>query len=167
MSTTKLITYWIGDQIYGLPLLLAGEFYNTIQATRFDTGDPRLYGITHVRGGSAVVLDLRGSVNHEEGFRPRACDTLNGCEMIYMHADSQLCEEARAQKLVSFEEPTVLVVDRLANIQDVDKADIYPTPTNLTAPYYDGVFRIAHGDLIMLNYRNLIQSILSQVSEKN
>lgn len=166
----RLITYWVGEQIYGLPLLLVGEFYPSIQATRFDAGDPRIYGITHIRGGSAVVLDLRrvsGSSAEHGGIEDDQSVSLDGCDMIYIHAQDHLCEEARAQKLRAFTEPTVLAVDRLAAIRDVDRREMHTTPAHLDADFYEGVFETDCGDLILLNYANLIKSILEDVCELN
>lgn len=164
----RLITYWVGEQIYGLPLLLVGEFYPSIKSTRFDAGDPRIFGITHIRGGSAVVLDLRnvtGSLVGHCGIKDTGDGSLDGCDMIYIHADDHLCEEARKQNLRAFSEPTVLVVDRLAEIRDVDKREMHKTPAHLDADFYEGVFETDCGDLILLNYANLIKSILEDVCE--
>jgi len=166
----RLITYWVGEQTYGLPLLLVGEFYSSVQATRFDAGDSRIYGITHIRGGSAVVLDMRsvsGRTNGTVSQPNNHGNSFAGCDMVYIHSQDHLCEEARSQGLRAFDEPTVLVVDRLAGIRDVDRNDMHRTPAHLDADFYEGVFEIDCGDLIFLNYAKLVQSILTDVRELN
>lgn len=154
----RLITFWVGEQIYGIPLLLVGEFYRALETTHVDAGDHRIRGITHLRGGSAVVLNLRAITGADD------CESSNG-DMIYIHAEEFLCEEAKSQNLRSFEEPVVLMVDRLDAIHDVHPGEIHPTPAHLNDDYYLGVTESKHGDLIILNFNQLIHCILSDVQE--
>jgi len=155
----RLITFWVGEQIYGMPLLLVGEFCPSMQITPVEAVDDRILGISHLRETSAVVLNMQRVLHKTEHSSSPLKD------MIYVVPHASLCDEAQAQSLKSFDEPVVLAVDRLAEILDVDPSLMHPTPAHLSEDFYDGVFDTEGGDLILLNFSKLIDFLLLELTE--
>jgi len=159
VTTQRLVSFWVGEQIYAVPLLLVGEFGPTIQITPVDAVDERIEGIAHLRETSAVVISMRKILKATGGGQHVEDD------MIYIVPHDQLCDEAKKQNLSSFIEPIVLHVDRLANIINVNPNDMHPTPSHLVEPFYQGVFEIDGRDLILLDFSKLIDCLLTQLNE--
>ena len=158
----RIFTFWVGEQIYGMPLLLVGEFCPLMQFTEVEVGDPRIPGVAHVRGTTAVLLDMRrvlGTTTDEK--------TLSHRDRVFVLAQNELCEEGRNRNLKSYEEPIVLEIDRLGSILDVDMNDLHATPAHLTAEFYHGVFEMENGDLILLEYSKLIECLNNELKKAN
>ncbi len=155
----RIVSFWVGEQIYGVPLLIAGEFCPSMKISPVDAVDHRITGISHIRESSVVVLSMQKVLR---AFAPK-CN--HEKDTIYILPQESLCEEALARRLTSFEEPVVLEVDRLESIMDVDADDLHPTPAHLSEDFYDGVFDTAHGDLILINFTKLIDYLLTDLNE--
>jgi len=155
----RLISFWVGEQIYGMPLLLVGEFCPSMQVTPVAAVDARISGISHLRETSAVVLNMH------KVLKTTGQSQIASPDMIYVVSQNCLCEEALSKKLISYEEPVVLEVDRLASIMDVDPGEMHPAPAHLSETFYDGVFDTDAGDLILLNFPKLIECLLSELNE--
>jgi chemotaxis signal transduction protein len=155
----RLITFWVGEQIYGMPLLLVGEFGPSMQITPVESVDKRISGISHLRESSAVVLNMR-KVLKTSGSTEKSAS-----ELIYVVPQDMLCKEAHSRNLTSFAEPVVLEVDRLGNIIDCDRNEMHPTPAHLNEDFYDGVYDVESGDLILLNFTKLIDCLLYELNE--
>jgi len=150
----RIFTFCVGEQIYGLPLLLVGEFCPSMQLTPIEVGDERIPAVAHVRGITAVVLDMQkvlGSTSKTKASKQR--------DRIYILPQDQLCDEAIKRNVKSFEESIVLEVDRLETILDVDQQDLHPTPAHLNADFYHSVYETPNGDVILLEFTKLIDCI--------
>ena len=155
----KIVSFWVGEQIYGVPLLIVGEFCPSMQISPVVAVDDRITGISHIRESSVVVLSMQKTLGTNNATTSTATDT------IYILPEHDLCEEAIAQSLTSFEEPIAMEVDRLESIMLVDLADMHPTPAHLSEDFYDGVFDTAYGDLILINFTKLIEHLLTELRE--
>ena len=155
----RIVSFWVGEQIYGVPLLIVGEFCPSMQISPVEAVDARITGISHIRESSVVVLGMQRVLGTTSKTRSQAKDA------IYILPQHSLCEEALTRQLTSFEEPVVLEVDRLECIMDVDTDDMHPTPAHLSEDFYDGVFDTAHGDLILINFTKLIDYLLIELNE--
>jgi chemotaxis signal transduction protein len=156
----RIFTFWVGEQIYGMPLLLVGEFCPLMQFTDVEVGDPRVPGVAHVRGTTAVVLDMRrvlGTASDEVDRSKR--------DRIFVLPQNELCDEGRKHNLKTYEEPIVLEIDRLGSIMDIDMNDLHATPAHLTAEFYRGVFEMENGDLLLLEYSKLIECLNNELKK--
>jgi len=156
----RIFTFWVGEQIYGMPLLLVGEFCPLMQLTPIEVGDQRIPAVAHVRGLTSVVLDM----NHVLGSSAKSKVSI-AKDRIYILSQDQLCEEALKRNLTSFEESIVLEVDRLENIVEVDLQELHPTPAHLDEDFYQGVLETPNGDVILLEFTKLIESIVSDLKK--
>ncbi len=148
---SRLITFFVGEQAYGLPLLTAGEFCPTYEITPVAGVDERVRGVTHLRGVSTVVLDMRKILR----VPPRAAD-LPG-ESILILPQDELCHDANVHGLATFGEPVILEVDALDKIVDLSADFKHPTPSHLEEPFYDGIYETGQRDLIALDFGELIR----------
>ena len=156
----RIFTFWVGEQIYGMPLLLVGEFCPLMDVTPVEVGDSRIPSVAHVRGTTAVVLDMRNVL----GSKSKPVDPSKQ-DRVFILPQEQICDEGKQKQLRSFVEPVVLEIDRLGNIMDVDMADLHPTPAHLSADYYQGVFETDCGDLILLEFSTLIECLISELAK--
>lgn len=158
----RIFTFWVGEQFYGMPLLLVGEFCPSMHVTPVEVGDRRIPSVAHVRGTTAVVLDMRSVL----GSSSTALNPSKQ-ERVFILAQDQICEEGKQNQLKSYEEPIVLEIDRLGSIIEVDMEDLHPTPAHLTANYFQGVFQMDCGDLILLEFSTLIQYLVTELAKAN
>jgi len=156
----RIFTFLVGEQIYGMPLLLVGEFCPSMQLTPIEVGDQRIPAVAHVRGITAVVLDMNQVLGSSSQSKLQTVK-----DRIYILAQDQLCEEAIKRNLTSFEESVVLEVDRLENILEVDPQELHPTPAHLDEDFYHGVFETPNGDVILLDFTKLIECIVSDLKK--
>lgn len=158
----RIFTFWVGEQIYGMPLLLVGEFCPLMHVTPVEVGDRRIPSVAHVRGTTAVVLDMRAVL----GAAAKTVEPTKQ-DRVFVLAQDQICEEGKQIHLKSYEEPIVLEIDRLGSIVEVDMADLHPTPAHLTEDYYRGVFEMDCGDLILLEFSTLIECLITELAKAN
>ena len=156
----RIFTFLVGEQIYGMPLLLVGEFCPSMQLTPVEVGDQRIPAVAHVRGITAVVLDMNQVLGSSSQSKLQTVK-----DRIYILAQDQLCEEAIKRNLTSFEESVVLQVDRLENILEVDLQELHPTPAHLDEDFYHGVFETPNGDVILLDFTKLIECIVTDLKK--
>jgi len=156
----RIFTFWVGEQIYGLPLLLVGEFCPLMQVTPVEVGDSRIPGVAHVRGTTAVVLDMRRVL----GTTTETTEPIKK-DRVFVLSQDQICEEGRQNNLRTYEEPIVLEIDRLGGILDVDTDDLHATPAHLTEEFYRGVFEMESGDLILLEFSKLIECLIHDLKK--
>jgi len=155
----KMITFWVGGQMYCLPLLMIGEFCPSHTVTPVAGVDARIRGVAHLRGASTAVLDMRRIF----GLKPREVSTPTDTMLVLAQAD--LCEEAQRSQLVTFEEPVILEVDTLAEIVTLDDSKMHATPAHLDEPFYLGVYATPDRDLIALNFSKLISFLALDFQE--
>jgi len=156
----RIFTFWVGEQIYGMPLLMVGEFCPSMQLTTVEVGDGRIPSVAHVRGTTAVVLDMRKVL----GTTTQDSDPTQK-DRVFILAQDQLCEEGLNNNLKTYEEPIVLEMDRLGSILDVDLHELHPTPSHLTAEFYRGVIQIQSGDLILIDFSTLIECLAKELQK--
>jgi len=148
--TQRLITFFVGDQVYGLPLLIVGEFCPTYEITPVAGVDERVHGVTHLRGVSTVVLDMHKVLS----VAPRSKDATS--ESILILPESQLCSDAIGLGLTTYDEPIILEVDALDRIIDLSSSFKHSPPAHMNEPFYDGIYETGNRDLISLNLGELI-----------
>ncbi len=147
----SLITFFVGEQTYGLPLLTVGEFCPSYDVTPVAGVDARVRGVTHLRGVSTVILDMRKILR----VPPRRADEPS--ESILILPEPLLCNDAIVGGLATYDEPVILEVDSLDKIVDLSADFKHPTPSHLEEPFYDGIYETGHRDLIALNLGELIR----------
>ncbi len=152
----RIATFHVADGFYGIPVLLAEEFFRPVPVTPVPLADPRVEGLIHVRGKTATVLELRRCLDKPP--RPRGQPS----KMILLETEADLTAEARTQGIRSHEESVALRVDATGRILVVAPEAILPRPAHLAQECVSGLVRVEEGYLILLCVRTLIDSILAE-----
>lgn len=156
----QIISFHIADGLYGIPVLLAKEFFRPVPVTPVPLSDPRVEGLIHVRGKTATVLDLRRCL----GKPPRAEG--QSSKMILLEPENELTDEARELRIRAHEESVALHVDATGRIFSVPVADILPRPAHIEHECVEGIVRLEGGYLMVLGIRTLIDAILAEAARE-
>jgi purine-binding chemotaxis protein CheW len=117
-DTLELCTFWVGEQVYGLPVTEVQEVLGPQPLTPVPLAEPSVAGLTNLRGQLVTVLDLHlrlGTPAEESG--PPA---------------------ARPQLVVRTAHGNVSVlVDRVGDVIEVDVDRVDEAPPTITGPAAD------------------------------
>jgi chemotaxis signal transduction protein len=153
----QMVTFSVGEQMYCLPLLIVGQFCPVHTLSTVPGVDERIRGVTHLRGISTVVLDMRTV------FRQNAGVAADRSDSILVLAESDLCPHAREQALKTYHEPVILEVDELGDILSLDQTAMHPTPAHLHEPFYRGVYDAEHYNIIALDFAEIIGALIQDI----
>ena len=103
-------TFWLGDAVFGVDTARVQEVVRVGDITAVRGAAPYVLGIMNLRGRIATVIDLALKLGI-----PRA--EMDASSRIFI-ADWR-------------SEPVGLVVDRVADVIEMDRADLSPPPENL------------------------------------
>ena len=108
--TEQLVSFVVGDHLYGIPVGQVQEVLPARTATRVPLAPPEVAGLVNLRGQVVLSLDLRARLGLES-------------------AD---CATPRMMVVVRrAEEPVSLVVDRIGDVAAVDENQFEPPPQTL------------------------------------
>jgi chemotaxis signal transduction protein len=81
--------------------------------------------------------------------------------MILLETADRLTDEARELGVKAFDDPVVLLVDRILDIFSVGPKDIHPRPAHMAEPFVAGVVRRSGDYVSLLDLTTLIANILN------
>ncbi len=157
----QIVSFHIGDGVYGIPVLLVEEFFRPVPVTPVPLADSRVEGLIHVRGKTATVLDMRRCLDKPE----QSADAPS--KMILLETQDDLTEEAISLDVHSHEESVALRVDRTSRILNVTPEQILPRPAHILHDFVYGIVRIDDGYMMLLCIRTLIDTILANAEAAN
>jgi purine-binding chemotaxis protein CheW len=103
----KFLTFYLGDEEYGLPILTVQEIIGVLPITRVPRTPPFVSGVINLRGRVIPIIDLRRKFDMEAHV-----STSTSCIIVVATADVQMG----------------LLVDRVSDVADIPAADISPPP---------------------------------------
>ncbi|GAB4247296.1 chemotaxis protein CheW [Deferrisoma sp.] len=106
----QVCTFWIGDALCGVDIRRVQEINRQVEATPVPLAPDYVVGVMNLRGRVVTVMDPARKLG--------LGDTAPG-------------EETRNVIVQSGEEPVGLLVDRVADVVEVDPAALAPPPANL------------------------------------
>jgi len=154
----QIVSFHIGDGLYGIPVLLVEEFFRPVPVTPVPLSDPRVEGLIHLRGKTATVLDMRRCLD-KPAYTPGAVS-----KMILLETQEGLTDEAVTLGVHSHEESIVLRVDATSRIQNVAPEQVLPRPAHIQHDFVYGIVRVDEGYMMLLCIRTLIDTILANSS---
>jgi len=155
----QLSTFLIDTETFGVPTLLVEELFRPQPVTRVPSADPRLEGITNIRGKTAVVLNMRRCLGVSDA------DESVANEMVLMETSAGLVEEAKELGLEAFNDPVILRVDESTSICSVNPKTIQPAPAHVNQIFVEGVAKSGDRYITVLSITSLINDILHHSSE--
>ena len=126
----KVMTFYVGDQIYGIEIENVVEIIEVPTITKVPHLPPFIKGIINVRSKVVPVMDIRTRFGKEEiPYTTRTC-IISVC----------------------LDDITVgVIVDRVADVEDIHSGDISATPENRSVNTNDFIqYMIRSGDTIKL-----------------
>lgn len=107
---TQYVSFYVGDLLIGLPIHQVQEINRHLEVTRVPHADASIRGVINLRGEVVSVLDLPKVL----GFG--SAEISSTSRNVIIHHDN---------------EQIGLVVDHVADILSIPKAEIRPTPANV------------------------------------
>jgi purine-binding chemotaxis protein CheW len=132
------VTFSIGDQLFGIPVLLVQDVLSTYQITRIPLAPPEICGSLNLRGRVVTAMDVRIRL----GLKPRPKD---------QHFMSIVAE--------SEGELYSLMVDTVGEVLPLSNADFERNPPTLDAKlrsFSYGIYRLEKGLLVVLDVKRLL-----------
>lgn len=129
----KYLTFFLGEEQYGLEILKVREINGMMSITSLPTTPDYVDGVINLRGKVIPVMDLRTKF----GLQRKEVDE-ETCIIVVDIADMEVG----------------IVVDKVSEVQDVNAADIEPPPTlgeGLETNYILGMGKAADRVTILLN----------------
>ena len=151
----QIVTFAAAGGVHAIPVLAGEELLRPAPVTPVPRSDPRVAGLMNLRGKSATVLHLRACFARPTG-EPARCP-----KMILLETADRLTDEARELGVKAFNDPVVLLVDRILDIFSVGPKDIHPRPAHIAEPFVAGVIRHAGEYVSLLEMTTLISNILN------
>ncbi len=125
----QMCTFWIGDALCGVDIRCVQEINRQVDATPVPLSPPHVLGVMNLRGRVVTVVDLAAKLGLGR---------------------TRFTDETRNVIVHSQEEPVGLLVDRIADVVDVDPGAVEPAPANLggiRGTAFQGVLR-TEGSLV-------------------
>lgn len=142
----QLVTFYLGDTLLGVDIQHVREINRIAEITPVPHLAAAIRGVINLRGDVVTILDLRtvlGLPAHER-------------------------QPAGRILIVNWEQELIgLLVDRVADVITTRAREVDPRPENLNsieARFYHGVHKLERGLLVVLNVRDVIESLLIEGS---
>lgn len=137
-ETQDFVTFTIGDQLFGIPVLLVQDVLSSYQITRIPLAPPEITGSLNLRGRVVTAVDVRIRL----GLEPRA----EGAESMSIVAETD-------GALYS------LMVDSVGEVLPLSTANYERNPPTIDAKlraFSGGVYRLDDGLLVVLDITRLL-----------
>lgn len=126
----KVMTFYIGEQIYGIEIQNVVEIIEMTHITKVPRVPPYIKGMINVRSKVVPIIDIRTRFDKEEiPYTSRTCIII-----------------------LTLDDVTVgIIVDRVADVEDIHSGDISATPENNSVNANAFIqYMIRSGDIVKL-----------------
>lgn len=149
MPTRQFITFYLGDDLFGVDILVVREINRNLDITRIERSPDYVRGMLNLRGQIVTVLDLGTRLGLER--RP----LMNTSSCIVLKTTQELERNGAPQELVSSTTSEVvgLFVDKIGDVVSVDVNNIDPPAVHrsgLAKAYMEGVVKLQKSLLVTL-----------------
>jgi len=155
MANRQFITFYLGDDLFGLDILLVPEINRNMDSTPVDRAPAYVRGLINLRGQIVTVLDLgvRLNIGARRISRASRCIVLKTRHEVARTAVSGVDLDNLAADLVG------LLVDRIGDVVSVDADAIDPPPAHaggVKGKFLDGIVKLEKQLLITLKVAELL-----------
>jgi len=162
----QITTFFLGDMLMGLDILLVKEVYRHMSISPIPDAPPHLRGLMNLRGRVITVIDLNVCLN-----RPPASDITESRLLIL-----KTQKEIRNYKNMEYLEDVCVgddivgfLIDRMDDVLTVEEKDILPVPSNIVdidEGLMTGVVRQGDQLVILLDVTAVLELVMNARSEK-
>lgn len=148
LEQLQLVTFAIGDEEFGVDILVVQEINRMLQITQVPQSPPDVMGVINLRGRIIPVYDLR---------------TRFGMPPADQNEESRIIVADVADHALGF------IVDRVSEVLRMDRSVVEPAPqmaSSIDSDYIEGVGKLEDRLLILLDLKRLFDvQTLSQIAE--
>lgn len=155
MAQQKFASFYIGDTLFGIDILLVREINRSIEITPVDLVTDSIRGLINLRGQLVTIFDLGiqlGMAKTEITESTRSVILKTNTEVVNLFNGMEL-EDSTSDDLVGF------LVDKIGDIITTDTTSIQSPPAHLTGiqrKFIKGVYKLERELLIIFNCANLL-----------
>ncbi|PIE02545.1 MAG: hypothetical protein CSA81_06950 [Acidobacteria bacterium] len=153
MMEQQIMTFYLGDELYGIDILTVKEVNDTYDLTQVPLSSDYILGLINLRGQIVTLLDLRTML----GYDPPEIGT---GRLVILKTTQELSQAALAQKTVTHQDHVGLLVDSIGNVVTCQLEDIQSVPANANAKLAENMLGvISQGDTIIgiINLQQLLE----------
>ncbi len=140
-STRDYLTIYIGDQIFGIPILQAQDVLSEQRVTRVPLAPPQIAGALNLRGRIVTAVNMRACL----GMKPRE-DAGKTMHVVVEHGG----------ELYS------LMIDKVGDVMSLAMRDYENNPSTLDAHWRgmsNGIYRLKEKLLVVLDVPRLLDAL--------
>ena len=161
MAEKHFITFFLGEDYFGIDILLVRESYRNIDITPVALAPEFVRGLLNLRGQVVTVLDLGVRLNIG---RRKLTDLSNivilktNYELERMEIDEPLLDRTTPDQVG-------LLVDRIGDVITVNESEIEPSPGHagrVEERFLSGVIKLENRLLVTLNLPEILTEDLTQ-----
>jgi purine-binding chemotaxis protein CheW len=161
MAEQHFITFYLGDDFFGINILLVRESNRNIDITPVALAPEYVRGLLNLRGQVVTVLDLGVRLNIGRRTITDASNIIilkNSHELSTMDGTDQL-DDTTTPDLVG------LLVDRIGDVVTVDDSEIEPPPAHagrVEGHFLSGVIKLQNRLLVTLQLSEVLSEDTTQ-----
>ncbi|MDH5559912.1 MAG: chemotaxis protein CheW [Deltaproteobacteria bacterium] len=159
---TQVATFYIGDEIFGVDILLTKEIGRIPEITKVPQSPEFILGLMNLRGQVVTILDP--GVFLEQGSKVDRDER----RFIILKTEEEL-EGLKKSGLVKdnsmAKDPLAIVIDKIGDVVEIEETDILPTPPNLTSTkkeFVSGIIQQEKNLIILLAISKLVSMCIEK-----
>jgi purine-binding chemotaxis protein CheW len=155
MAQRKFASFYIGDTLFSIDIILVREINRSIEITPVDLVVDSIRGLINLRGQLVTIFDLGIQLGMEKTViteSTRSVILKTNSEVANLFNNTEL-EDSTSDDVVGF------LVDKIGDIITTDTGSIQSPPAHLTGiqrKFIKGVYKLESELLIILNCANLL-----------
>lgn len=126
MAEKQYVTFKLGEDLFGIDILLIREINRNLEITRVDRAPNYIRGMLNLRGQIVTVIDLRVRL----GLEPREQDRGSSCVIVKTIAELERATNSDEYLNAVSTDTLGLFVDQIGDVVSVDSSDIEPPSAN-------------------------------------
>lgn len=151
----QFATFYIGENLFGLDVLLVREINRNLDFTHVDRASEYVVGLLNLRGQIVTVLDLGVKL----GLGKRKATGDSRCVVLKTNQELAENQNAYAERDITADEIVGLLVDRIGDMVVVDEKEIEKPPANVgvvDGKFLSGVVKMEGALLVLLKSKEML-----------
>ncbi|NCC50998.1 MAG: hypothetical protein EOM20_07250 [Spartobacteria bacterium] len=155
MAEKHFITFYLGDDYFGIDILLVRESYRNTDVTQVALAPDYVRGLLNLRGQVVTVLDLGVRLNIGKRH------LTENSNIIILKTNDELARLETDDPLTDSTTPDLvgLLVDRIGDVITVDESEIEPSPGHagrVEGRFLSGVIKLPESLLVTLQMEEVL-----------
>jgi len=159
----QVATFHIGDEIFGVDILLTKEIGRIQDLTKVPQSPEFILGLMNLRGQVVTVMDpgvFLGQTSSVDSEDRRLIILKNQNELDDLYRNDLIAETNTSRDTLA------IVIDRIGDVIDVDNSSVQATPPNISSvkrEFVAGIIQQGKKLIILLDMSSLAKRCIPQV----